>query len=112
LAYSPQGDEVKRTPVLVLDEAEGQEVVVGYIRYPGFYRTVRPDRDMLATRKAYALHDSVIDQLVDAGVEWIVLQEPARRLTSLIEDWQELGNPYVGPRGVQTSLAVNLMVEG
>jgi hypothetical protein len=103
-----EGDaKVKRTAVRVYDELDG-EVLVGHIEGKTFYRTVDPDQ-MLATRKAYALHDKVLDQLVDEGVEVVVLMEPSRRLTSTIDDWQDLGQDYAGPRGPQRSLSTSFM---
>lgn len=98
---------MKRTEVRVQDEVDG-DVVAGHIEGRTFIRTVHPST-MLRTRRAYLLHDSTLDLLVDAGVEVIVLKEPNRRLVSTIEDWQELGIDYNGPRGAQRSLAVSLM---
>jgi hypothetical protein len=92
-----------------MDPAKGKEVFVGVIDGKAFYRTVDPERHLLRTRKAYALQDSVIDRLVDNGVETLVFQEPTRRLVSTIEDWQDLGQDYDGPHGMQRTLAVSFM---
>ena len=98
---------MRRIEVRVYDELDG-DVLVGHIEGKTFYRTVDPDQQ-LATRKAYALHDKVLDQLVDEGVDVVVLTEPSRRLTSSIDDWQELGVDYAGPRGPQRSLSISFM---
>ena len=98
-----------RSAVRVTDPAKGKEVFVGLINGKTFYRTVDPEKHLLRTRKAYALQDTVIDILVDKGVDTVVIQEPTRRLVSTIEDWQELGQDYDGPHGMQRTLAVSLM---
>lgn len=98
-----------RSAVRVNDPAKNKEVFVGVIDGKTFYRTVDPAKHLLRTRRAYALQDTVIDRLVDKGVETVVIQEPGRRLVSTVEDWQELGQDYDGPHGMQKSLAVSLM---
>lgn len=92
---------------IVVDDPVGNPV--GYIDGKTFVRRVTPQRDMLITRKAYALHDAVLDRLVDEGVEIIVIQEPNRRLASEIEDWQDLGQPYSRGGLAMTTLAASLM---
>lgn len=99
---------MRRTAVRVDDELKGH-IVAGHVEGKYFVREVNPDEDLLVTRRAYALHDKVLDELVDRGVEIVVLQEPSRRLVSNIEDWQELGVPYAGPHGPQTTLSVSYM---
>jgi hypothetical protein len=95
---------VKRTAV---DDSVGR--LSGYIEGKTFVRRVSPGSDMLITRKAYALDDSVLDRLVDEGVEIIVLQEPNRRLVSEIEDWQDLGQDYNRAGVPMTTLKISLM---
>lgn len=98
-----------RSAVRVEDPAKGKEVFVGVIDGKTFYRTVDPEKHLLRTRNAYALQDTVIDKLIDKGVETIVIQEPNRRLVSTIEDWQDFGNDYDGPHGMQRTLGVRFM---
>jgi hypothetical protein len=100
---------MSRSAVRVNDPVKGKEVFAGVIDGTTFYRTVDPEKHLLRTRQAYALQDSVIDKLVDKGVETIVIQEPTRRLVSTIEDWQEMGQDYDGPHGMQRTLSVGLM---
>lgn len=99
----------RKSAVRVWDPAKGSEVFVGYIEGKTFYRTVDPERHLLRSRKAYALQDTVLDILVDRDIETIVIIEPTRRLVSLVEDWQEFGQDYDGPHGMQRTLSVGMM---
>jgi len=63
--------------------------IAGEIDKQTFYRKVDPALNLIRAHQGYALHVSLLDILVDKGVDYIVLIEPARRLTSDIEDWQD-----------------------
>lgn len=62
----------------------------GVVKGRTYFRKVDPMFDRSCAR-SYGLLDSVLDDLVDKGVETIVLQERHRRLVSSIEDWQNFG---------------------
>lgn len=76
--------------------------VVGYTEGSTYYLVV--DSSSLVDG-GYFLPDAVIDELVDRGVETLVLQEPGRRLVSTLDDWQDFGREH--PRG--TVLPISYM---
>jgi hypothetical protein len=97
-----------RKPLHVEDPAKGR-LFAGYTDGKTFYRDVDPSRHLLRKHNGYAIQDSVLNELVDRGVETVVLQEPNRRLVSNLEDWQDYGKPIDLGHGEQTVLPVTYM---
>lgn len=90
------------------DPAKGR-LFAGYTDGKTFYRDVEPARHMLRQFNGYALQDSVLDELIDRGIEMVVLQEPTRRLVSTVDDWQDYGKNIDLGHGSQTVLSVTYM---
>lgn len=51
--------------------------------------------DPLRPAREYALADTVLDEIVDAGYDFIVLQGPNYRLVATVEDWLDFGTPDI-----------------
>lgn len=97
-----------RKPLHVEDPVKGR-VFAGYLDGKTFYREVDPARHLVRKHNGYAISDEVLDELVDRGVETVVLQEPTRRLVSTLDDWQEFGKPFNFGHGDQTVLPITYM---
>lgn len=100
-----------RIPLHVEDPVKGR-LFAGYTDGKTFYRDVDPSKHLLRKYGGYAIQDSVLDELVDRGIETIVLQEPSRRLVSNVDDWQEYGRFVNLGHGDQTVLPVSYMSVG
>lgn len=97
-----------RKPLRVNDPVKGS-LFAGYVDGKTFYRDVDPAKHLVRKHQGYAISDEVLDQLVDRGVETVVLQEPGRRLVSTVEDWQNYGKAFEFGHGPQTVLPVTYM---
>ncbi|HSE47092.1 MAG TPA: hypothetical protein VLA89_17370 [Gemmatimonadales bacterium] len=97
-----------RKPLHVNDPVKG-EVFAGYVDGKTFYREVDPAKHLVRIHQGYAISNEVVDELVDRGVETVVMIEPTRRLVSSIDDWQNYGKHFEYGHGPQTVLPVSYM---